>query len=400
MITALARKVLFGRLAKIAEGRLRIVDGDEEVTFGAPSHGFPVDTTVTVIDPKVYVAALRSGTLGLGEAYTDGAWQADDLPSVIRLMARNHGVMNGLDRGLADVAAPMRRVRAFLERNTRAGSRRNIAAHYDLSDDFFRLFLDAGMTYSSALFEGAAISLEQAQDAKYERICQRLRLQPRDHVVEIGTGWGGFALHAARRHGCRVTTTTISRRQFDEARRRVSAEGLAGQVEVRLDDYRDLRGSFDRLVSIEMVEAVGREHLGDYMAAISRLLRPGGEAMLQAIVIRDQEFERAARETDFLKRHIFPGSCIPSVTALLTAATCASDLRLHRYDDLTPNYVTTLANWRERLLARRAEARALGFDDVTLRAWDYYLAYCQGGFQERYIGLGHLHLVRSEWRGP
>ncbi len=398
MIARLARRALFARLARLEHGQLRIIDEDGETAFGRRTAELPVEVTVEVADPAVYGAALVGGTLALGETYAAGGWRADDLPSVMRLMARNHAVMNGLDRGAVASAAPLRRVRAWLERNTRAGSRRNIAAHYDLSDEFFRLFLDASMTYSCALYEEPGRTLEQAQEAKYERICQRLRLSPGQHVVEIGTGWGGFALHAARRHGCRVTTTTISRRQYDEARRRVAESGLGARIEVRQDDYRDLRGTYDKLVSIEMVEAVGAEHLGEYMARIQGLLRPDGEAMLQAIVIRDQEFRRAARETDFLKRHIFPGSCIPSVTALLTAATDASDLRLHRYDDLTPNYVTTLAEWRRRLLARWADARALGFDEVTLRGWEYYLAYCQGGFQEHYIGLSHLHLVRPAWR--
>jgi cyclopropane-fatty-acyl-phospholipid synthase len=250
------------------------------------------------------------------------------------------------------------------------------------------------MTYSCAYYRSPADTLEDAQRAKYDKICDALRIDARDHVVEIGSGWGGFAIHAARTRGCRVTTTTISRAQHAEATRRVAAAGLADRVEVRADDYRDLRGRYDKLVSIEMIEAVGRAHFETYFAVCARLLRPDGEALIQAITIRDQVFEQAAREVDFLKRHIFPGSCIPSVTALLAAATRASDLRLHALDDLTPHYATTLATWRERLLARAGEVG----DASLLRAWDYYLAYCEAGFRERYIGNVQMHLVRAGWR--
>ncbi|MCB9562011.1 MAG: class I SAM-dependent methyltransferase [Kofleriaceae bacterium] len=396
----LARQLLLARLGDVTEGVVRVRDADGERRLGRATAGFPVDVTIEVLDPRAYVDAVLGGTLGIGEAYMAGAWRCDDLTGLIRLMVRNRAVMQGLERGLATATAPLRRAHALLTRNTRAGSRRNIAAHYDLGDDFFRLFLDDSLTYSCALYERPGMSLGDAQVAKYDKICRQLRLGPADHVVEIGTGWGGFAIHAASRYGCRVTTTTISRRQHAEATRRVAARGLADRVEVRFDDYRDLRGTYDKLVSIEMIEAVGREHFDAYFGAIERLLRPDGEALIQAILISDQDFAQAAAETDFLKRHIFPGSCIPSVTALLDAATRSSDLRLRALDDLTPHYATTLDAWRRRLLDRRTEARALGFDDVTLRAWDYYLAYCEGGFRERYIGVSHLHLVRPGWRDP
>jgi cyclopropane-fatty-acyl-phospholipid synthase len=394
----LARELLFRRLSAIGEGVLRVVDADGTHRFGRATPAFPIDVTVEVLDSRAYVGAMLGGTVGLGEQYVDGAWRSDDLPGLMRLMVRNLGVMQGLERGLVAVGEPLRRARALLRRNTRDGSRRNIAAHYDLGNAFFRLFLDETMTYSSALYERPDMTLAEAQAAKYERICQVLRLGPDDHVVEIGTGWGGFAIHAASRHGCRVTTTTISRRQHEEASARIRARGLGDWIDLRLDDYRDLRGQFDKLVSIEMVEAVGREHLATYFGAVERLLRPEGEALIQAIVISDQHFEQAAAEVDFLKRYIFPGSCIPSLTALLQAATRGSDLRLRQLEDLTPHYATTLAAWRQRFLARRDEARGLGFDEVTLRAWDYYLAYCEGGFRERYLGSAHLHLARPRWR--
>jgi cyclopropane-fatty-acyl-phospholipid synthase len=393
-----ARRLLFTRLEGLTDGALRLVDPEGVTRFGRVTAACPIDVTVEINDPAVYVAAMLGGTLALGEQYMAGAWRTDDLVGVIQLLARNRGVMQGLERGLTVATAPLRRAHALLTRNTRTGSRRNIAAHYDLGDEFFRLFLDETMTYSSALYEHPGQALGDAQVAKYDRICRALRLGPGDRVVEIGTGWGGFAIHAASTYGCHVTTTTISRRQHAEASRRIAARGLGDRIELRMDDYRDLRGQYDKLVSIEMIEAVGREHFGSYFRALERLLAPHGEALIQAIVISDQEYEQAAAEIDFLKRYIFPGSCIPSITALMASATASSDLRLRALDDLTPHYATTLAEWRRRLLARTDDARALGFDDATLRAWDYYFAYCEGGFRERYIGVQHLHLVRPGWR--
>ncbi len=395
-----ARASLFTRLARLTAGALRVIDVDGEHRFGRVSPGFPRPVTIEILDPRAYVAAVLGGTLGIGEQYVDGTWTCDDLPTLTQLMVRDRAVMQLLERGLATAARPLRRARALFDRNSRAGSRRNIAAHYDLGNDFFQLFLDETMTYSSALYADPTMTLAAAQIAKYDRLCQLLRLRAADHVVEIGTGWGGFAIHAASTYGCRVTTTTISRRQHAEASARVAARGLADRITVRRDDYRDLRGSYDKLVSIEMIEAVGRDHLPTFLGTIQRLLRPDGEAAVQAIVISDQDFERAAGETDFIKRHIFPGSCIPSVTALLQAATAGSDLRLRQLDDLTPHYATTLAEWRRRLSANHADARALGVDEPTLRAWDYYLAYCEGGFRQRYLGCVHLHLVRPDWRPP
>jgi len=394
----LARELLFTRLSAVHQGRLRVVDADGARSFGRVTPAFPVDVTVEILDRRAYAASVLGGTLGIGEQYVAGAWRCDDLPGLVQLMVRNHDAMQGLERGVAALLAPLRRAGARLRRNTRVGSRRNISAHYDLGNEFFRLFLDATMTYSSAIFATPGVSLADAQLAKYDRICRQLRLGPADHVVELGTGWGGFAIHAATTTGCRVTTTTISRRQHEEARARVAAAGLADRIDVRLDDYRDLRGQYDKLVSIEMIEAVGREHLAPYFGAVERLLRPAGEALIQSILISDQHFERAAADVDFLERYIFPGSCIPSVTALVAAATRGSDLRLRQLEDLTPHYVTTLAAWRASLTARRDEARHLGFDDATLRAWDYYFAYCEGGFRERYIGCAQLHLVRPGWR--
>ncbi|MBM4362062.1 MAG: class I SAM-dependent methyltransferase, partial [Deltaproteobacteria bacterium] len=283
---------------------------------------------------------------------------------------------------------------------TRLGSRRNIARHYDLSNELFGLFLDESMTYSSAIFEPAEATLAEAQTAKLRRICAQLALGPDDHLLEIGTGWGGLAIHAARNHGCRVTTTTVSEAQHRLAVERVRASGLEDRIDVLLRDYRDLRGQYDKLVSVEMIEAVGHEYLDQYFRACSDRLAPHGTMLLQAITIADQHHEQHQRSVDFIKEYIFPGSCIPSVTSMVNSATRATDLRLCRLEDLTPHYARTLRCWRERFLDNRAAVRALGFDEEFVRMWDYYLAYCEGGFEERYLGCVHMLFAKPDARAP
>jgi cyclopropane-fatty-acyl-phospholipid synthase len=267
-----------------------------------------------------------------------------------------------------------------------------------LSNAFFALFLSPDLMYSSALWSGGADTLEAASERKLETVCRKLALGPADHVLEIGTGWGGFALHAARHYGCRVTTTTISAQQYELARERIGAAGLEDRIELCLADYRDLTGQYDKLVSIEMIEAVGADHLEEYFATISRLLRPHGAALVQAITIEDHRYEQALASVDFIKRHVFPGSFIPSVNAMLAAKSRASDLALISLEDFGDSYARTLEAWRKRFMAHLAEVRALGFDERFIRLWEFYLAYCEGGFRERALGVAHLKLVKPQWR--
>jgi len=284
-------------------------------------------------------------------------------------------------------------VHAF-RRNSRAGARRNIAAHYDLGNDFFRLFLDETMMYSAATFEHPRQSLYDAQVARLDLICQKLELKPTDHLLEIGSGWGGLALHAAQRFGCRVTTTTISREQWRLTRDRVAAAILGDRVDVLCMDYRDLTGTYDKIVSIEMIEAIGHQYYDTYFAKCSELLAPHGAMLLQAITIADQRYERARRSVDFIQRYIFPGSCIPSVAALSSSIARASDLRLFHLDDIGPHYATTLAHWRQNLRANLARVRSLGYGEEFIRMWEYYFCYCEGGFMERVIGDVQMLLVK------
>jgi cyclopropane-fatty-acyl-phospholipid synthase len=286
-----------------------------------------------------------------------------------------------------------------MNRNSRDGSRRNIAAHYDLGNALFELFLDPTMAYSCALFESADATLEQASIAKFDAVCRKLDLRPTDHLLEIGTGWGGLAIHAARHYGCKVTTTTISRQQHAMAAERIAAAGLSDRIELRLDDYRDLQGQYDKLVSIEMIEAVGHQYLASYLAKCASLLKPDGAFLLQAITLQDQIYEDALERVDFIQRYVFPGSFIPSITAITCAATTATDLKVARLEDIGPHYARTLHLWRENFFANIAQVRELGYPEEFIRLWDYYLCYCEGGFEERQLGDVHMLLVKPDWRG-
>ena len=380
-----ARAAVHRRLAAIRGAALRVIDADADARFGEA--GSDLRAGVVVRDPSFYRALWLRGALGGAEAWMDGAWEADDLTRVIRILARNRAALAGLDGGLARAARPALRLWHALRRNTRRGSRANIAAHYDLGNEFFELFLDPTLSYSCAFFERPGASLEEAQLAKLDRICAKLALGPGDHVLEIGSGWGGFALHAARRTGCRVTTTTISRAQYDLARRRVAEAGLSGRVEVLLQDYRALRGRFDKIVSIEMIEAVGHRYLDTFFRTCAERLRPEGAMLLQAIKVHDQDWEESLRSVDFIKRHVFPGGQLVATGAVSDSIARVADLRLVHLEDLTPHYAETLRRWRARMDARRDAIRALGLPERFLRLWEFYLCYCEGAFEEREIGV-------------
>jgi cyclopropane-fatty-acyl-phospholipid synthase len=384
LVDRFARRLLFSRLASLRYGRIRIADASGELDFAGAEPG--PDATITVASPRFYRSLALHGTLGAAESYMRGEWTADDLTALVRLLTRNRRVWESSEPLRTPLRTPQLRVLEALRRNTRRGARRNIHGHYDLGTDFFALFLDPTMSYSCAYFETLEATLEEASRAKIDLVCRKLDLRPEDHLLEIGTGWGELALHAASRFGCRVTTTTISREQHDLASRRVREAGLANRITVLRKDYRDLEGTFDKLVSIEMIEAVGDRYFDAYFRAVSDRLAPHGRALIQAITIEDRAFESARRSTDFIKRYIFPGSCIPSVTALLDSTTRSSDLRLVDLEDITPHYARTLREWRVRFLENLPRVRALGFSEEFVRMWEYYLCYCEGGFAERYIG--------------
>jgi len=389
---ALARRLVFARLATLRAGLLRIREGNAAYEFGVPRSG--IEATVTVLDPAFYAEIAFGGSVGAGESYMLGHWRADDLTALMRLLLRNAHAIDAMETGLARVSQPLRIAAHWLHRNTRAGSRRNISAHYDLGNDFFRLFLDETMMYSCALFERPGMTLAEASTAKLDAVSRKLALGPNDHVLEIGTGWGGFALHAALQYGCRVTTTTISRNQHALARERVRAAGLEGRVNVILEDYRDLEGTYDKLVSIEMIEAIGHRQFGEFFRCCARRLAPGGQMLLQSITIADRRYARARDEVDFIKRHIFPGCCIPAVGALAQAVSDSSDLRIVHLEDIGPHYATTLARWRDNFLAHLDQVRALGYPESFCRMWEFYLSYCEAGFAEHALGDVQILMTR------
>lgn len=389
------RQQLAGQMAGLKHGRLVLDDACGTLELGEPAASHPdLQIHLEVLDADFYRAIAGNGSVGAGEAYMDGLWRCDNLVGLIQLLVRNRDLLDGMESGLARLGGMAMRGWHAMRRNTRDGSRRNIAAHYDLGNEFFGLFLSGDLMYSSAIWEHASDTLEQASARKLERICRKLDLQPGDRVVEIGTGWGGFALYAAQHYGCHVTTTTISREQHALASAKVAAAGLGGRVELLLEDYRDLHGQYDKLVSIEMVEAIGASYLDTYFSQLGALLKPDGLALVQAITIEDHRYVQALNSVDFIKRHVFPGSFIPSINALLAAKTRASDLALTHLEDFGSSYALTLKAWRERFLACLPQVRAQGFDERFIRMWEFYLAYCEGGFRERSIGVAHLLLAR------
>jgi cyclopropane-fatty-acyl-phospholipid synthase len=393
-----ARRLVFRLLKNLRHGRLTLVEQGKSFSFGEPAGQAAVQAAITVHHPGFYSSVIRGGSRGLGEAYVEGWWSADNLTAVIRVLVRNLYLFEKASKTWLGVAEPIyqRLKQPFL--NTLRGSRRNIAAHYDLGNEFYALFLDETMTYSCGLFAGADSTLKDAAIAKYDRICQKLGLKPGDEVLEIGSGWGGFALQAAGRYGCRVTTTTISRAQYDLAQRRVDAAGLTEKVQVLFQDYRHLEGAYDKLVSIEMIEAVGYEYLDTFFRVCSDRLKDDGLMCLQAITIADQVFDRYRRSYDFIRSHVFPGSCLTSVAAMAASLARVTDLRLIHLEDITRHYVTTLRLWRERFFANLDRVQALGFDDRFIRLWEFYLCYCEGGFAERYIGDVQLLLAKPGYR--
>lgn len=391
---SLSRALLLNALRGIRDGRLelRLPEGDVQV-FG--DGGSDLRAVVEVRDERMFSRGVFGGDIGLGEAYVDGLWTSPDLVSLVRLAVRNMEVFDAGTHLPATVSRWVQRLRHALRRNSIEGSRHNIRYHYDLGTDFYSLFLDPTLTYSCALFERPDATLEEAQIAKCDAICRKLELAPGDRLLEVGTGWGSFAIHAATRYGARVTTTTISRSQYDHVRERLSREGLSERVELLFEDYRRLSGRYDKAVSIEMFEAVGLPYYDRYFSTLDRLLEPGGSMLLQTITMSDERFARYRRHSDFLRRHIFPGGELASVLEIRKSLSRATKLALHGLEEIGPHYVRTLAAWRERFLANADRVRALGFPEPFLRLWHYYLCYCEGGFAERYVGNAQILLRKA-----
>jgi cyclopropane-fatty-acyl-phospholipid synthase len=395
MRNQLARTAISEVLRRLHSGRIDVVEGGHERSFGPA--GAELRATIAIHDPAAWRGALR-GSVGLGETYVDGLWETDDLVTLIRIAARELGGTGGVRGAVARPRGWMHRARGLVPDNTRTRARKHIAAHYDLGNDLFASFLDERMLYSCAYFPSPGVSLEQAQLAKLQRICGELRLGPNNHLLEIGSGWGGLAIHAAREHGCRVTTTTISPAQHELASRSVAEAGLRDRVEVLMEDYRDLRGSYDRLVSVEMIEAVGWRHFDEYFRRCSGLLSPEGLMLLQAITIDDRLYEAEKAARSFANTHVFPGGCLPSNKLIADCLARVTDLREIWMSDITAHYPPTLASWRQRFLETWERLRARGYDERFRRLWEFYLCSSEAGFRERRIGDVQLLLAKPGWR--
>jgi cyclopropane-fatty-acyl-phospholipid synthase len=387
-----ARKLFLSILEGLQGGLLELVLPDRTITFGDVQS--ELRAQLVVHRERFFARALLGGDTAVGEAYMDGDWSTPDLVSLMRLAVRNLAQLEKSNSFFSSLSRFADRLRQRLRANTVEGSRRNIQAHYDISNELFGLFLDQSMVYSCAWYETTEDSLEIAQFQKLDRICRKLELQPQDHVLEIGTGWGAFALHAARNYGCQVTTTTISQQQYQYARSLFDAEDRDRRIELLLKDYRELSGSFDKIVSIEMFEAVGFDHYDEFFRACDRLLKPDGSMLLQTITMNEQRFPQYVKESDWIQKYIFPGAQLASLRGVLDSLARATRLSLFHAEDMGAHYARTLAAWRKRFHNSIAEVEALGFDSRFIRMWDYYLAFCEGAFLERHISDFQLLMTK------
>lgn len=380
-------------LLKLRHGQIHF-RGEWNGTVGELSD---LEATIEIHNKELIDLIFKNGVLGAAEGYIRGYWSSEHLVEIIQILARNRHVLDKINQNVISQASQFV-LKAWYKtrKNSLSGSRKNIAEHYDLSNDFFKLFLDSSMMYSSAVYKHKDMTLEEASDYKKELICQKLQLKPMDHLVEIGSGWGGFAIYAAQHYGCKVTTITISQAQYDEATKRIADAGISHRVNVQLKDYRLLEGKFDKLVSIEMIEAVGEQYLSTYFNKCRSLLKPNGLGLIQAITIEDARYKKALNTVDYIKRYIFPGSFIPCIS-VLTQAASEQQLRLKHLEDIGLSYAETIHQWRERFLNAKEQVLALGFDENFIRMWDFYLCYCEGGFKEGVISDVHLLFEASPY---
>ena len=392
----LCRKFTLNFLSQLRHGSITVIEAGEAQQFGDADA--ELKTTITVTDPAFYQKLVLAGSVGGGEAYIHGFWRCDNLTALVQIFARNLDVLDKMDSTWARLSRPMLKLLNFRNRNTISQARRNIAAHYDLGNAMYQLFLDPSMMYSSAVYPTADSTLEQAQQHKLQQICERLQLKASDHLLEIGTGWGSMAIYAAQHYGCKVTTTTISQQQYDYTKAQVAELGLQDKITLLFEDYRLLTGTYDKLVSIEMIEAVGDDFLDNYFEKCSSLLKPDGIMVLQAITMVDHRYQQYVREVDFIKRYIFPGGCLPSISRMASAVANKTDLVIRQVQDIGFDYARTLKDWCDNFMAQRDAVHQLGYDDNFIRLWHFYLCYCEGGFRERATSAVHLVLSKPQNR--
>jgi len=394
-INKLARNIVSHQLAKIHHGQLLITENKKVSVFGTRNR---IRADIKVLNPNFYAYILFGGSIGAAESYMRGDWRSKNLTDVIRLMAVNSAAMDSMEGSYKVLLQPLLKIIRYLNKNTVAGSKKNIVRHYDLSNDFFALFLDASLMYSSAIYANTKMNLEEAAINKIKIICEKLKLKSTDRLVEIGSGWGGFAIYAAQNYGCHVTTTTISEQQFLYVKNKIKQLKLSKKITLVKKDYRQLTGKYNKLVSIEMIEAVGHHFYDTYFSKIATLLTDDGDALIQAITIRDQRYKAALKSVDFIQKYIFPGSTIPSVTTMQESLTRATDMTIFDIQDIGSDYARTLNAWKVKFVANKARIKELGFDAEFMRMWFFYFCYCEGGFKEKVISDIHLHLTKPLYR--
>ncbi len=395
---AAAKKALLKLLSKITHGSLTLQDNDESYQFG--NLNSDLKAHVVVNDPRLYWNMLSGGTIAAGESYFNSQWDSPDVTKVIRVMVRNSALIDTIDHRFSGLSQLVQRFSHFANRNSQSQSKKNIVAHYDLGNDFYKLFLDETMMYSSAVFKNPDDTLYQAQIQKLDDICQRVQLKPGDKVIEIGTGWGGFAIHAAKHYGVHVSTTTISDAQHAYAKAQIEKEGLTDKITLLKEDYRNLEGKYDKLVSIEMIEAVGHQFLPTFFQTCNDLLKPNGKMLIQAITIADQRYDRYRKQADFIQKYIFPGGFLPSVQVMNQNIAKHTDLKVSSLDDIGLDYAMTLKHWSDRLKLAKDKLSGLGLDQTFYRMWQFYFYYCEGGFRERLISTVHLTAEKPRYVDP
>lgn len=390
MLDGIAKKGVQKALAALKIGRLVIEENGNVFSYGQSANDTDLIANVSIHQPSVYRDILSRGTIGAGESYMLGHWSTPDLLKVIRVLVLNMQVVQQLDDNTSMANRLSHLLLHLSNLNTKRGSQKNISAHYDLGNDFFELILDKSMMYSSAIYPSENASLEEAAEYKLERICRKLQLKPTDHLLEIGTGWGGMAIYAAKHYDCEVTTTTISKEQYEYARQRVEEAGLSDKIHLLLKDYRDLEGRYDKIVSIEMIEAVGHKFYRSYFSKCSELLKEEGLMAIQAITIPDQRYDQAKNGIDFIQKYIFPGGCLPSNSVIAKHVAEDTNMQIVDLYDITLHYAKTLNAWRQRFFEKINAVVSQGFDQQFIRMWEFYLCYCEGGFQERVIGTSQF----------
>ena len=389
---SLARALVFRFFNRLKNGRLVLTESNKQFYFGDPTS--ELIAHINIRHTKAYSRLSWGGDIGAAEAYVEGLWQSDDLVNVIRLFSRNLTGMAVFDKNLGALFNLLNKLRHRLNQNSKSGSRVNIAAHYDLSNEMYRLFLDEDMQYSSAIYSNQNLSLAEAQENKMKTLCDHLELSENDHLLEIGSGWGGLACYAAEKYGCSVTTTTISQAQFDLAKERIHSLGLQNKITLLKKDYRDLEGQYSKVVSVEMLEAVGHKFFPLYFKTLENLLKPGGKALIQTITINDQRYESYRDSVDFIRRYIFPGGHLPCISVLSETIKQHTNLAINYFSDYRQDYAETLKEWQTRFISNRPAIEKLGFNDDFIRLWQYYFSYCEGGFRESIIGLAHIELIK------